>query len=246
MTDPAGRPIAMRVLAGNTADPAAFITAVEVVRTRFGLTDLVMIGDRGMITSARIAALRKDTDLGWLTALRAPRVAALAADDGPLQLSLFDQVDLAEITHPDYPGERLIACRNPALASERARKRAALLAATDAALVPIAAAVTAGRLVGADRIGVKVGKTIDRYKMAKHLHLTITDTTLTITATRPASTPRPPWTESTCCAPACPPHSWTRADRREATPLAADAGWPAAPGRGSPIPATSTLVPWGC
>ena len=113
LTDPAGRPIAVRVFAGNTADPAAFITAVEVVRTRFGLTNLVMVGDRGMITSARIGALGKDTDLGWLTALRAPQVAALAADDGPLQLSLFDQVDLAQITHPDYPGERLIACRNP-------------------------------------------------------------------------------------------------------------------------------------
>ena len=181
LTDPAGRPVAVRVFAGNTADPSAFITAVEVVRTRFGLTDLVMVGDRGMITSARIAALRKDTDLGWLTALRAPQVAALAADDGPLQLSLFDQVDLAQITHPDYPGERLIACRNPALAAERARKRAALLAATETALAPITAAVTAGRLVGADRIGVKVGKIIDRYKMAKHLQLTITDTSLSIT-----------------------------------------------------------------
>ena len=181
LTDPAGRPIAVRVVAGNTADPAAFITAVEVVRTRFGLTNLVMVGDRGMITSARIAALRRDTDLGWLTALRAPQVAALAADDGPLQLSLFDQVDLAQITHPDYPGERLIACRNPALAAERARKRADLLAATETALAPITAAVAAGRLVGADRIGVKVGKIIDRYKMAKHLQLTITDTSLSIT-----------------------------------------------------------------
>ena len=181
LTDPAGRPIAVRVVAGNTADPAAFITAVEVVRTRFGLTNLVMVGDRGMITSARIAALRRDTDLGWLTALRAPQVAALAADDGPLQLSLFDQVDLAQITHPDYPGERLIACRNPALATERARKRHDLLAATETALAPITAAVAAGRLVGADRIGVKVGKIIDRYKMAKHLQLTITDTSLSIT-----------------------------------------------------------------
>lgn len=181
LTDPAGRPVAVRVFAGNTADPAAFVKAVEVVRTRFGLTNLVMVGDRGMITSARIAALREDTDLGWLTALRAPQVAALAADDGPLQLSLFDQVDLAQITHPNYPGERLIACRNPALAAERARKRADLLAATDAALAPIAAAVAAGRLVGADRIGVRVGKVIDRYKMAKHLQVAITDTTLTIT-----------------------------------------------------------------
>jgi hypothetical protein len=110
-----------------------------------------------------------------------PAIATLAADDGPLQLSLFDTFDLAEITHPDYPGERLVACRNPALAAERARKREALLAATEAAVAPISAAVAAGRLAGADRIGVKVGKIIDKYKMAKHFSLDITDTSLAIT-----------------------------------------------------------------
>ena len=116
LTDPAGRPVAVRVFPGNTADPAAFVDAVEVVRERFGLAELVMVGDRGMITSARIDALRELGGTGWLTALRAPQIAALAADHGPLQLSLFDQQDLAEISHPDYPGERLIACRNPLLA----------------------------------------------------------------------------------------------------------------------------------
>jgi DDE family transposase len=181
LTDPEGRPVAVRVFGGDTADPAAFIDAVALVRDKFALTDLVMVGDRGMITSARIEALREDTDLGWLTALRAPAVAALAAEDGPLQLSLFDQMDLAEITHPDYPGERLIACRNPYLATDRARKRAELLAATDAVLAPIAAAVAAGRLAGADQIGLKVGKVVNTFKMAKHLHLTITNTALTIT-----------------------------------------------------------------
>ena len=181
LTDPAGRPVAVRVFPGNTADPTAFIDAVALVRTKFGLEQMVMVGDRGMITSARIADLRKDTDLGWLTALRAPAIAALAADDGPLQLSLFDQFDLAEITHPDYPGERLIACRNPALALERARKRGDLLAATEQALAPITAAVAAGRLTGADKIGLKIGRVINTYKMAKHFEVTITDDALTIT-----------------------------------------------------------------
>jgi hypothetical protein len=180
LTDPEGRPVAVRVFPGETADPTAFIAAVEVVRDKFGLTDLVLVGDRGMITSARIEALRADTDLGWLTALRAPAIAALAAEDGPLQLTLFDEFDLAEITHPDYPGERLIACRNPLLAADRARKRGELLAATEKVLAPLAAAVSAGRLAGADQIGLKVGKVVNTFKMAKHLKLTITNTTLTI------------------------------------------------------------------
>jgi len=181
LTDPAGRPVAVGVFAGNTADPTAFIAAVDMVRDRFGLTDLVMVGDRAMITNARIAALRQDTDLGWLTALRAPQVAALAAEDGPLQLSLFDEFDLAEISHPDYPNERLIACRKPLLAAERTRKRGELLTATEAALAPVLAAVTQGRLAGADQIGLKVGRIINTYKMAKHFDLAITDTTLTLT-----------------------------------------------------------------
>jgi len=183
LTDPAGRPVAIKVFPGNTADPTAFIEAVKIVRDSFGLTQLVMVGDRGMITSARISAIRADTgsNLGWLTALRAPAIKTLATQGGPLQPTLFDQHDLAEITHPDYPGERLIACRNPFLATERARKRGELLAATEDSLAPLVAAVAAGRLTGADRIGLKVGKIIDKYKMAKHLHLTITDTTLVIT-----------------------------------------------------------------
>ena len=147
----------------------------------------MLVGDRGMITSARIAALRKlnddpdtATDFGWITALRAPQVATLAADDGPLQMSLFDAQDLAEISHPDFPGERLIACRNPALAAERTRKRDELLAATEKLLAPIIARVAAGRLAGADKIGVAVGKVINKHKMAKHFDHTITDTSLAI------------------------------------------------------------------
>ena len=186
LTDADGRPVAVRVFAGNTADPVAFTDIVEVVRTRFGLNTLVLVGDRGMITAARIDTIRElndnpDTaaDFDWITALRAPAIATLAADDGPLQMSLFDTHDLAEITHPDYPGERLIACRNPALAVERARKRTELLAATETALAAIAERVTAGRLNGAGRIGEAVGKMIGKYKMGKHFQRTITDTSLT-------------------------------------------------------------------
>jgi hypothetical protein len=175
LTDPVGRPVAVNVVAGNTADPAAFTSIVERVRDRFALSSMVMVGDRGMITSARIEALRELGGFGWVTALRAPAIAALAADNGPLQMSLFDQANLAEITHPNFPGERLVACRNPALADERARKRLALLASTDAELAKITTAAAAGRLRGADKIGIRVGKVIGRYKMAKHYTLDITE-----------------------------------------------------------------------
>jgi hypothetical protein len=181
LTDPAGRPVAIRVFPGNTGDPTAFKDAVTLVRDKFKLTTMVMVGDRGMITTARIDALREETDLGWLTALRAPAIAKLAADNQPLQLSLFDEQDLAEISHPDYPGERLVACRNPALAEERARKRTALLEATEKVCAPLINSVADRRLHGAAKIGVKVGRIIDRYKMAKHFDVTITDTTLAIT-----------------------------------------------------------------
>jgi len=183
LTDPAGRPVAVRVFPGDTADPVAFTDIVEVIRTKFGLTNLVLVGDRGMITAARIAALRElndtGTGFGWITALRAPAIATLAADDGPLQMSLFDTQDLAEITHPDYPGERLICCRNPALAAERARKRDELLAATEAALAVIAERVSRGTLTGAGRIGEAVGRVITKHKVGKHFQRTITDTSFT-------------------------------------------------------------------
>jgi hypothetical protein len=186
LTDPAGRPVAVRVFPGNTGDPAAFTTIADVVRKKFGLAQMVMVGDRGMITSARIAALNQQEDgtqrpdaYGWITALRAPAIKKLMADDGPLQLSLFDQQDLAEITSPDFPGERLIACRNPVLAADRARTRDELLAATETLLTPLIARVQAGRLAGAGPIGVEVGKVISRHKTGKHF--TITDTTLAVT-----------------------------------------------------------------
>ena len=189
LTDSEGRPVAVRVFPGNTGDPAAFTEIADVVRDKFGLAQMVMVGDRGMITSARIAALNQLEDgtqrpaadaYGWITALRAPAIKKLMADDGPLQLSLFDQQDLAEITSEDFPGERLIACRNPVLAAERARKREDLLAATEKLLAPIIARVRAGRLTAAGPIGVEVGKVISKYKTAKHFHVTITDDSLAI------------------------------------------------------------------
>ena len=163
-----GCPVAVRVFAGNTGDPTAFIQAVEVVRGRFGITEAVMVGDRGMITSARIRALKQTPGLGWLTCLRAPAIKKLAQDGGPLQMSLFDTQDLAEISSPDYPGERLIACHNPALAEERAAHRQRLLAATEAELTKIEAMVEAGHLKDAAAIGVRVGKVINKRKVAKH------------------------------------------------------------------------------
>jgi transposase len=187
LTDPEGRPVAVRVFPGNTGDPAAFTEIAEVVRKKFGLAQMVMVGDRGMITSARIDALNQAEDgtrrpdpYGWITALRAPAIRKLMADNGPLQLSLFDQQDLAEITSPDFPGERLVACRNPVLAAERARKREDLLAATEKLLAPLIARVQAGKLTGAGPIGVEVGKVISTYKTSKHFEVTITDTTLAI------------------------------------------------------------------
>jgi hypothetical protein len=186
LTDPDGRPVAVRVLAGNTGDPAAFTRIVQVITDKLGIARLVLVGDRGMITGARIDKLRElnnnpdtPTDFDWITALRAPAIAKLARDDGPLQMSLFDAQDLAEITHPDYPGERLIACRNPALAAERARKRQELLAATEKELAHIAERVAKGTLSGADKIGIAVGKVSGKFKVGKHFHLTITDTGFT-------------------------------------------------------------------
>src|SRR5215831_8269976 len=188
LTDPAGRPVAVRVFGGNTADPAAFTAIVGVVRDKFALEKMVMAGDRGMITSARIEALNQPGDdgtvpspYGWITALRAPAIRKLMADDGPLQMSLFDEQDLAEITSPDFPGERLVACRNPVLAEQRARKREDLLAATEKLLAPVIARVQAGRLAGAAKIGVEVGKVVNKYKTGKHFDVAITDDSLTVT-----------------------------------------------------------------
>jgi hypothetical protein len=176
LCDPAGRPVAVRVFAGNTADPTAFTQAVQVVHGSFDLRRLILVGDRGMITKARIDALKQQNDdpgtpedFAWITALRAPAIKQLAQDGGPLQLGLFDQQDLAEITSPDYPGERLVACRNPLLATQRTRKREDLLAATEALLAKVKQQVAAGRLKDPDKIRVKADRALRKHKVGKHL-----------------------------------------------------------------------------
>jgi transposase len=179
LTDPDGRPVSIDLFKGNTADATAFKTAVSKVRDDFGLEELVFVGDRGMITKTRIADLRALEGAGWVTALKAPDIAALAAADGPLQLSLFDEQNLAEITHPGYPGERLVCCRNPALAGSRRLKRESLLAATETDLEKIKASVQAGRLKDKDKIGIRVGKVIGKHKVGKHFLWEITDTGFT-------------------------------------------------------------------
>jgi len=173
LTDRHGRPVAVRVFAGNTGDPKTFPEAVDAVRGTFGLQRMIMVGDRGMITSARITALRALEGMAWITCLRGPAIKKLMDDGGPLQLSLFDEQDLAEISSPDFPGERLVACRNPVLAADRARKREDLLRATEEDLATIAAQVAAGRLRDPAKIGLRAGRVLNKRKMAKHITLDI-------------------------------------------------------------------------
>jgi len=180
LTDQDGCPVAVEAFAGNTADPATLEAQLAKLRDRFGLEHFVLVGDRGMLTSARIERLRAMGGIDWLSALRAPAIRGLVTE-GTLQLSLFDERDLVEIASPDFPGERLVVCRNPVLAAERARKRDELLAATEADLARIAAAVGRGTLKSAAAIGVRVGRVQDRHKMAKHFELAIADGVFTFT-----------------------------------------------------------------
>ena len=171
-----GTPVAIEVFEGDTADPQTIREQVDKLRRRFRLSHVAIVGDRGMITSARIAEELKPAGLDWISCLKAPQIAALAEDHGPLQMSLFDERDLVEVTSPDFPGERLIACRNPALAAERARKREELLQATERKLERIAAAVA--RKPGkhnAAAIGLAVGAVINKHKVKKHFALDIAD-----------------------------------------------------------------------
>jgi hypothetical protein len=177
-----GCPVAVEVYEGNTGDPTTLRDQIKKVRTRFGLSRVVFVGDRGFLTSARIREELASVDgLDWVSALRAEQVRKLALGGGPLQMSLFDEADLAEIQHPDFPGERLIACFNPLLAAERARKREDLLQATERELEKVAAATRREKraLHGKDQIGLRVGKVLGRFKMAKHFEITIADTALT-------------------------------------------------------------------
>ena len=179
-----GCPVAVHVYAGNTADPSTLADQIRKVRERFGLQRVVFVGDRGMLTGARInEELRPVEGLDWISALRSDAIAKLARDDGPLQLSLFDTADLAEIRHPDFPGERLIACLNPLLRDQRRRKRDELLAATQQELDKIVVATGRKRqpLRGEGDIGQRVGRVLGRFKMAKHFRTTITETTFRYT-----------------------------------------------------------------
>lgn len=173
-----GCPVAVEVFEGNVGDPTTLAAQVDKLKQRFHLAHVVLIGDRGMITEARVETLLKPAGFDWITALRAPSIKALL-DQGAFQLSLFDERDLAEVTSPEFPGERLVVCRNPLLAAERARKRQDLLAATEADLRKVAKAVSRTRkpLRGADQIGLAAGVVLNRHKVAKHFALTITDDT---------------------------------------------------------------------
>src|ERR1700730_2581767 len=174
---PDGCPVAIEVFDGNTADPMTLATQIEKLKRRFQLNHVVLVGDRGMITQTRITEDIKAAGLDWISSLRAPAIKALV-EGGALQMSLFDDRDMAGITSPEFPGERLIVCRNRALAAERARKREDLLAATERDLARIAAAVARKRqlLRGKAEIGLEIGAVLDKHKMAKHFALDITDT----------------------------------------------------------------------
>ena len=172
-----GRPVAVEVFEGNTGDPTTVPKQIETLKQRFNLKRVVLVGDRGMITDARIEATLRPAGLDWITALRAPAIQQLAVEGGPLQPSLFDTRDMAEITSPEFPGERLVVCKNPLLADERARKRGELLAATEKDLDRIQKRVQRANnpLRGAGEIGKAVGAVIGKRKMAKHFETDIKD-----------------------------------------------------------------------
>jgi transposase len=174
LTDARGCPVSVEVFEGNTGDPKTLLPQVEKVRRSFGLDRMVLAGDRGMISNVQIEALAKLDGIDWITALKSGAIAKLA-EGGHLQLDLFDERNLISLTHEDYPGERLIACRNPALARQRAEKRRDLIAATELKLDKVVAMVAAGRLKGAGAIGVRAGKVLDKYKVAKHFDLAIAE-----------------------------------------------------------------------
>jgi transposase len=181
VTNAEGEPVAIEVFAGNTADPATFQRQVQKAKDRFGVADVVWVGDRGMITGAQVRQLQAIAGLSWITALRAPSIQQLL-DTGTIQLSLFDTQNLAEVADPRYPGERLVVCHNPLLAAERKRKREELLVATEKELAKVAAMAERGAAGGraglqaAATIGERVGRVVNKYNMAKHFRRNVTDT----------------------------------------------------------------------
>ena len=177
LTNARGCPVAVSVHEGNVADSQTLMPAVQRLRQDFGLEQLVMVGDRGMISNKAIDELRETDGIGWITALKSASIRVLV-EQGQLQLGLFDEVNLLELNSPDYPGERLVACRNPELAKLRAHKREELLAATEENLAKIKARVDAGKLRAREQIGLRVGKVINQYKVAKHFELNIGENAL--------------------------------------------------------------------
>src|SRR6266849_4372059 len=174
LTDPRGRPVAVSVFEGNTGDPKTLLPQVDRLQKTFAIDQLVLVGDRGMMSQKQINALKQREGMEWITALRTGAIRKLV-DGGHLQLGLFDERNLFEVTHPDFPGERLVACRNPQLALLRANKRQSLLDATSKELEKVRGMIARGKIKGKDAIGVRIGKVIDKYKMAKHLILDIRD-----------------------------------------------------------------------
>ena len=173
-----GTPIAIEVFAGNTADPKTVASQVAKLKERFGLSRVCLVGDQGMLTKARLRDDVSPTGLDYLSALRAPEIKNLVSQ-GAIQLGLFDETDLFEVIHPDFPGERLVACKNPLLGAKRARKRESLLGATETELGKVAVTRDRRPLRGADRIALRVGRVLNRFKTAKHFDLEITDDSLT-------------------------------------------------------------------
>ena len=236
LTSPEGIPVAIEVFKGNTGDPATVAAQVTRVKDRFGITKVVLVGDRGMLTAARLREDVAPAHLDWITALRAPQVKALVRG-GDLQLTLFDTQDLAEITSPDFPGERLVACMNPFLEAERARKRESLLAATEADLGKIAAACARARrpLRGQDKIAVRVDRVLNRRKVAKHFTVEIGEDHVRYARNQDSIAAEAALTASTCCAPASPPATWTA--RRSSPPTRP---WPRSSGPSAPSTPTWT------
>jgi transposase len=177
LTNPEGIPVAISAFPGNTSDSKTVMTQLDKLRGDFGIGEMVLVGDRGMISQNHIESFQKEEGIDWITALKSGSIRKLINDDS-LQLGLFDEKNLFEFTHPDYPGERLIACKNHDLAKHRRHNRQSLLDATLVELNKIKKSVDAGRLTDKDKIGVRVGKIINKYKMSKHIELTITDTAL--------------------------------------------------------------------
>ena len=184
LTDARGCPVAVSVHEGNTADSTTFLPEVQRLRETFGIERMVMVGDRGMISRKAIDEMREADGIGWITALKSVSIRSLL-EHGHLQLGLFDERNLLEFTSPDYPGERLVACRNPVLARLRAHKREDLLQATEASLAKVKARVEAGRLRGKDAIGVRVGRVVNQYKVAKHFEFVIEESSLARRAQAP-------------------------------------------------------------